>query len=169
MKKSKGIVGFLGAIVGKEVSEELIHEFQDELDDIIQILKSNKGLEHIPNLELESYEMKVANDGDIVKGDFKTKIEHKKVLGIFITHRVASGGFANNPNSTLSIKVDRNFVLAQGLFHYNLIEKTPYLTVYEAAWRTDIKINTSDVTIEYRDGSTVGGNYSAFIHFICQK
>lgn len=165
----KGIVKTLGELFGKEVSEELAKEFQDEIDDFKKILTENKFIENMPNLELESYEIKIANAGQVVKKDFKTKIEHQKVLGVFVTHRIPTGGFSNNRNSRLSIKVDRNFVLAQGLFHYNLIEKTESLTIYEVAWRTNININTSDVSIEYHDGVTVNTAYSAYVHFICQK
>ena len=165
----KGIVRTLGELFGKEVSEELAKEFQDEIDDFKKYLSDNKFIENMPNLELESYEIKIASNGQVIKKDFKTKIEHKKVLGVFVTHRVPTGGFANNRNSRLSIKVDRNFILAQGLFHYNLIEKTESLTIYEVAWRTDISINTSDVAVEYHDGSTVNTAYSAYVHFICQK
>ncbi len=165
----KGFIKALGEIVGKEITEEVAKEFQDEIDDFKKYLADNRFLENMPNLELESYELKVVNPGDIIKKDFKTKIEHDKVYGVFITHRVPTGGFANNPNSRLSIQVDRNYILAQGLFHYNLIEKTEALTVYEVAWRTDIDINTSDVAIEYRDGATTGTAYSAYVHFICQK
>lgn len=165
----RGIIKTLGELFGKEVSEELANEFQDEMDDFKKLLTENKFIENMPNLELESYEIPIKTVGGIVKKDFKTKIEHKKVLGVFITHRIPTGGFANNRNSRLSIKVDRNYVLAQGLFHYNLIEKTESLTVYEVAWRTNIDINTSDVAIEYHDGGTTGTAYSAYVHFICQK
>lgn len=165
----RGIIKTLGELFGKEVSEEMAKEFQDELDDLKKYLNDNRFLENMPNLELESFEIPIKTSGEIVKKDFKTKIEHKKVLGVFITHRTPTGGFSNNINSRLSLKVDRNYVLAQGLFHYNLIEKTESLTIYEVAWRTDININTSDVAIEYHDGGTVNSKYSAYIHFICQK
>jgi hypothetical protein len=165
----RGIIKTLGELFGKEVSEELANEFQDELDEFKKYMSENRFIENMPNLELESYEIPINSGGEIVKKDFKTKIEHKKVVGVFVTHRIPTGGFSHNRNSRLSIKVDRNYVLAQGLFHYNLIEKTENLTIYEVAWRTDININTSDVAVEYHDGDTVGTNYSAYVHFICRK
>ncbi len=165
----RGIVKTLGELFGKEVSEELAKEFQDEIDDLKKLLTENKFIENMPNLELESYEIKISSNGQVIKKDFKTKIEHKKILAVFVTHRIPTNSYGNNRNSRLSIKVDRNFILAQGLFHYNLIEKTESLTIYEVAWRTDININTSDVSIEYHDGNTVNTAYSAYVHFICQK
>ncbi|MCF6183100.1 MAG: hypothetical protein L3J56_00495 [Bacteroidales bacterium] len=167
--RKRGIIKTLGELFGKELSEELANEFQDEIDDFKKYLNNNKFIENIPNLELESYELKITSNGQIIKKDFKTKIEHKKVLGVFVTHRIPTNSYGNNRNSRLSIKVDRNFILAQGLFHYNLIEKTENLTIYEVAWRTDINVNTSDVNIEYHDGATVNTAYSAYVHFICQK
>lgn len=165
----KGFIRALGEIVGKEITEEAAKEFQEEINDFKKYLADNRFIENMPNLELESYEIKVNNPGDIIKKDFKTKIEHNKVFGVFVTSRFPTGAPTNNPNSMLSVQVDRKYILAQGLFHYDLINKTEFLTVYEVAWRTDIDINTSDVSIEYHDGNSLVTAYSAYIHFICQK
>ncbi len=165
----KGIIRFLGEIAGKEISEEMAKEFQDEIDEIKELLKKDIGIENFSNLELESYEMKVSSAGQILRKDFKTKIEHKKIMGMFLTHRVPTGGTSANRNSRLAIQVNRNFIFSQGLFHYTLLEKTEALTIYETAWRTDININNADIQIEYHDGSTVTPPYSVYVHLICQK
>lgn len=165
----KGIIRFLGEIAGKEISEEIAKEFQDEINEIKELLKKDIGLENIPNLELETFEMKIGTANQVITKDFKTKIEHKKVLGVFLTHRVPTGGTAFNRNSRLAIQIDRNYVFNQGLFHYSLLEKTEALTIYETAWKTDINIDTSDVRIEYHDGGTVTPPYTFNVHFICQK
>jgi len=164
------LLNALGSILGKEISEEVANEFQDEVDDFKKYLSDNRFIENIPNLELESYELKVSTPGQTLKKDFKTKIEHKKVSGVFVTHRTPTGGLMSNRNSMVGIQVDRNYVFTQGLFHYTLLEKTEGLTIYEVAWRTDIQILTSDVHIEYKDGNTVLADpYYVYVHFICLK
>lgn len=159
----------LGSILGKEITDDLAEEMEKELDEFKKMLDKNKFLENIPNLELESYELPITVAGASVTGNFKTKIEHKKVLGMFLTHRVASGAVDANRNALISVKIDRKYVFCQGLFHYTLLEKTDQLTIYEVAWRTDVDIDTSEVEVMYTDGSTVVVPYSLYVHFIMQK
>ena len=164
-----GLIKKIADLMGKEISDDISEELEKELHEFKKIFKANRFLENIPNLELESYELPITVAGVTVSKEFKTKIEHKKVHGLFLTHRVASGGVSYNRNSRISIKIDRDFVFNQGLFHCILLEKTEGLTIYETAWRTDIDINVSDVAIEYSDGSTVTPPYSLYVHLICKK
>ncbi len=163
------IIKILGEIVGKEISEEVQNEFQDEIDEFKELIKANKGLEDVPNLELESFELKVTSAGQKISKDFKTKIEHKKVLGVFTLFRNGDDNAGTNYDSKLSIQVDRNYIVADGMFHFVLIEKTNNYSVYEAAWRTDVKIDASDVHIEYADGNSVTVPYKVNVFFICEK
>ncbi len=115
----KGFIKTLGEIVGKEITEEVAKEFQDEIDDFKKYLSENRFLENMPNLELETYEIEVTAPNQELTIQSKTKIEHKKILGVFLSFRDA----AANYDSRVSINVDRQFIVATGKFHFFLLEK----------------------------------------------
>lgn len=161
----KGIIKTLGELFGKEVSEELAKEFQDEIDDFKKYLSENRFIENMPNLELETYEILVNNPNQEVVINSKTKIEHKRILGVFNSFRDSQANY----DSKVSIQIDRKYIVANGKFHFFLLEKKQGQSIYEAAFRTDVAIDTSDVNIVYKDGGVVSTPYRAYINFICQK
>jgi hypothetical protein len=167
--ENKGFFSKLAGMIGKELSEEVTLSLDKELDEFKQLIINNQFLETIPNLELETYEIPVTSAGQEVKITSKTKIEHEKVLAVFLTHRNSAGTLQANRNSKLSIQIDRKYVFTEGEFHYTLLEKSEGMTIYESSWRTNIRINNSDVEVKYTDGSTVTPPYSAYVHLICKK
>lgn len=110
----KGIVNFLGAIAGKEISKELINEFQDEFDEVIQALKDNKSLKNVPNLELEEFDISVSPQGESEKV-FKTKIEHKNVRAIF--------ALSDTPTREIDfiISIDRKVIISDSYMPVQVI------------------------------------------------
>ncbi len=158
----KGIVKSLEAMFGAKIPQELAEEFQEELDEIKEILKANKGIENIPNLEYELCEIDITSQYVIDK-DFKTKIEHDSIVGVFVLSELDS-----LYDSRMSIQVDRKFILAEGRFHFSLIEKVKGQSIAEAMYRTDIKIDTSDVHVSYLDPAYTS-DYKVSLVLICKK
>ena len=162
----KNIIQKLAGIVGKEISDDIADELEEELKEFKELVRTNQFLENIPNLELENYTLKVATSGSSISLDgLKTKIEHDKVLGIFTIADNAN----TNYGSELSIQIDRKFVVTDGMFDFGLIKKGVDMNVYQSAWRTDIDINTSDVKILMKDSGRASVPYNVHVYFICRK
>lgn len=168
-QENKSFFSKLAGLIGKEISEDISLELDRELNEFKQLIQNNQFLETIPNLELETFEIPITSAAQVVTLNSKTKIEHEKVLAVFLTHRNSAGTLQANRNSKLSIQIDRNYLFTVGEFHYTLLEKSEGMTIYESSWRTNIRINNSDVEIKYTDGSTVTPPYSAYVHLICKK
>jgi hypothetical protein len=162
----KNFIQKLAGHLGKEISDDIAKELEDELREFKNLVLSNQFLENIPNLEIEHYELLVKTSGQTVNLDgLKTKIEHDKILGVF----TISDNANSNYGSQVSVQIDRQFVIADGMFDIDLIKKGVDMSVYESAWRTDIDINTSDVKIIVQDSGRATVPYKMHVYFICRK
>jgi hypothetical protein len=119
-----------------------------------------------PNLELEAFSIVVENAKDIVKINTKTKIEHDKVLGVFL---LINGGTISNYKSKLSVTINSQAIVSAEPFNAFVIEKTTAISVVESMWNVDRKINSSDVAIRYEDSGEIGTAYTATLYFVCSK
>ncbi len=130
------------------------------------VSKEEKSIFNEQNLELESYEIDVTSAGQLVPVNANTKIEHGKILGVFVSCR---GTASANYNSLFSVEVDNVRIISNDDIHFQLFEKTAYNNLIDVAWKTDIDISTSNVRILYKDGSNITPPYKAYVHFICRK
>jgi len=119
-----------------------------------------------PNLELESHKIVVPSANAVVRVDSKTKIEHKKIIGLFL---MLNGGTNANYNSKLSVSVDTKAIVSPQQFHAFIIEKTAALSIVEAMWHVDIEIQSSDIHIQYNDSGEIGSGYEATLYLVCEK
>ncbi len=126
-------------------------------------------MEFIPdNLEIESFKIEIATANDEFKISEKTKIEHKKIVGVFC---LLKGGNQPNYNSKLSIAINSENLVSVEPFSPFLIEKTNSLSVFDSMWKVDKDINTSDISIKYTDGNNSGASfpYTLTLCLLCQK
>lgn len=119
-----------------------------------------------PNLELEAFEIVIPNANDIIKISTKTKIEHDKIIGIFL---LINGGTISNYSSKISIAINSESIVSSEPFNAFVIEKTTALSVFESMWVIDKEISSSDVAIKYEDSGEIGSGYTATLYFICSK
>jgi len=140
--------------------EQLLNEIKQELQ------KQNFNT---PNLELEVFKIPVTTGGTLQSLDFKTKIEHNKVVGIFTALKGAADAASVNFGSQIRISIDSKPLVSNDMFQFFLLEKNNYSSISQVAWKTDFAIQSSDVKIEYKDGSNVNPPYTAYVYFICQK
>lgn len=156
-----GFIGKIANLFGKEISEDLAKEFQSELDEFKELIKANRGLGEIPNLEIETHSFNVPNQS-VIDLDFKTKIEHKRLLGIFITK-------TSSAESEIALSLNRKPIVADGYFPTALISKHYTLSVEETAWRLDFPIATTDFNVKFKDLAPAYAPYDVRVHLICEK
>ena len=118
------------------------------------------------NLEFETFEIKVKEQGELVKVNESTAVEHSKIIGIF---GLLKGGTQANFLSTMIISVNGENLISHKNFHASIIEKTNSLSVLDSMWIVDKEINNSDIRIEYKDGSEINDPYSFNLYFVCEK
>jgi hypothetical protein len=102
------------------------------------------------NLELESYPVKVSTAGETVIADFKTKIEHDRILGIVCVDTQS----VDSAKGLVNIEVSGQKIICQDRIHKFLIQKTSSLSLMEAAKKLDVPVTTSDVRILFQDQNT---------------
>ena len=141
---------------------------QEQLLDIFNVIKQEFSRNKIKNdnLEYQAIEVPVTVAGSTVTIDAKTRIEHKKILGVFT---YLSGGDKNNYKTKIKIEVDGKTIISPEYFHFSLIEKTDTIATVDTCFRVLKEIHNSTVKVYLTDGSTVTPPYSAYIYFILEK
>jgi len=156
------ILGKIAELFGKEITEEMAKEFQDELDDFKSLIKANRGLEDMPNLEIETHSFNVPHISNVVELGVKTKIEHKKVVGVVLTKSTSHKG-------DIFLSINRQPIVSDDFFPSSLITRHTTLSVYESAWRLDFPIENSDLNIKYKNTESSFVPYDVYVHLICLK
>jgi len=127
-------------------------------------------LENTENLELQIIKLDIASAGQIVKSQsVRSRAEHKKIKGLAI---LSKGGYtAAEVQGLFTIKVDKNQIISDGEVPKFLFEVTHSKSLYENAYKCDVNISTSDIDIQYTDGSPSLGfsAYSVNFILICEK
>jgi len=120
------------------------------------------------NIELEAYRIDITNPNtsQIVKLNQKTKIEHKKIIGVFCALK---GGNQANYKSKVSISINSENIISAEPFNIFLIEKTNSLTMENCMWKLDKEIKASDVNINYEDANEYSSPYTLVIYLVCTK
>jgi len=160
--KNNGFLGKIAELFGKEISEDMAKEFQNELDDFKKLIKANRGLEDIVNLEIETHSFHVPHISNLVEVDVKTKIEHKKVVAVVLTKTTAHSG-------DISLSINRQPIVSDDFFPSGLITRHTTLSVYDSAWRLDFPIQNSDFHIKYKNTQSSFSPYDVSVHLICVK
>lgn len=160
--RNKGFLGKIAELFGKEISEDMAKEFQDELDEFKKLIKANRGLEDIANLEIETHSFNVPHISNIVEVDVKTKIEHKKVVGVVLTKSTGHTG-------DILLSINRQPIVSDNFFPSGLITRHTSLSVYDSAWRLDFPIENSDLHIKYKNTQSSFAPHDVSVHLICVK
>jgi hypothetical protein len=118
------------------------------------------------NLELESYPVKVTTAGETVIADFKTKIEHERIVGIVCLDTQS----VDSAKGLVQIEVSGQKIICQEKLHKFLIQKTSSLSLTEAAKKLDIPVTTSDVRILFQDQNTsLSSPYYVYFYALVTK
>ena len=116
------------------------------------------------NLEYEVIEIDVPTANSTVSIPKTTRVEHKKVVGLFIF----SPNFADY-KSTMHLSIGQKDVMGSDKIAVNIHSKDDYLSVNDVAFKTDIDVNNSPIKVDYYDGGAITTPYTIFLYLICVK
>jgi len=144
------------------------------MKEILEILKNIWGyfksemennLINQSNLEIETLNLNITSAGQIVQESFRTRSEHRRIVGVFVEIDSNSLNF----KSEIKMRIDGVQFISNDYIKFITLNKSSEISVRDASWRVDKKIDVSDIEIFYKDGNTVSPPYIATVNLICEK
>ena len=115
-----------------------------QLKDILHL--EEKGFQIIP--------VKVLSAGQVVKISTSTKMEHKKIVGLFGSATSDFGIIG----ATIELVIDEKEVFPEG-FEASLVNRQVGVSINELAYQIERKAKNSKVRLTYTDGANVNTKY----------
>ncbi len=144
--------------------EEFLKKIYASLERLLDVF-IDKNPFNSPNLEIEEFAFPITSAGLNKMPTRQTKAEHDMLLGVFTSYK---GNGADLLGSKFRITVGNETLVSRDYLEFMLIEKTSYIGVKHAAWRTEKHINSSDVNIEF-DNQTGNVGFTVNFYFITRK